>query len=171
MRPASPARVLIYHCDDYDPEKIRKIVLRGMTELGVVPRGRTLLKPNVVSAGPIFEHAFTRPEFIEGVLLALRDRDQGAMTELAVGERSGITIPTRYAFEAAGYEPMLRRTGARAYFFEEEPQVEIPLTHASRLRDFVFTPAPVAAADFFVNCPKFKAHPWTTVTFSLKAYI
>ncbi len=142
-----------------------------MTELGVVPRGRTLLKPNVVSAGPIFEHAFTRPEFIEGVLLALRDRDQGAMTELAVGERSGITIPTRYAFEAAGYEPMLRRTGARAYYFEEEPQVEIPLTHASRLRDFVFTPAPVAAADFFVNCPKFKAHPWTTVTFSLKAYI
>jgi P4 family phage/plasmid primase-like protien len=29
----------------------------------------------------------------------------------------------------------------------------------------------VARADFFVNCPKFKAHPWTTVTFSIKAYI
>jgi hypothetical protein len=29
----------------------------------------------------------------------------------------------------------------------------------------------VAEADFFVNCPKFKAHPWTTVTFSLKNYI
>jgi hypothetical protein len=29
----------------------------------------------------------------------------------------------------------------------------------------------VAKADFFVNIPKFKAHPWTTVTFSMKNYI
>jgi len=57
------------------------------------------------------------------------------------------------------------------YFFEEERQVEIPLTHPERLRDYLFTPEPVARADFFVNCPKFKAHPWTTVTFSNKAYI
>ena len=41
----------------------------------------------------------------------------------------------------------------------------------SRLRDYLFTPEPVAQADFFVNCPKFKAHPWTTVTFSMKNYI
>ncbi|MGE5184242.1 MAG: DUF362 domain-containing protein, partial [Acidobacteriota bacterium] len=34
-----------------------------------------------------------------------------------------------------------------------------------------FTPEPIARADFFVNCPKFKAHPWPTVTFSLKNYI
>ena len=49
--------------------------------------------------------------------------------------------------------------------------MEIPLTHDERLRDYVFTPEPVARADFFVNCPKFKAHPWTTVTFSIKNYI
>ena len=30
---------------------------------------------------------------------------------------------------------------------------------------------PIARADFFVNMPKFKAHPWTTVTFSMKNYI
>jgi hypothetical protein len=29
----------------------------------------------------------------------------------------------------------------------------------------------VAKADFFVNVPKFKSHPWTTVTFSMKNYI
>ncbi|HEY4243087.1 MAG TPA: DUF362 domain-containing protein, partial [Kofleriaceae bacterium] len=52
-----------------------------------------------------------------------------------------------------------------------EPQVEIALKHPERLRDYIFTPEPVARADFFVNCPKFKAHPWTTVTFSCKAYI
>jgi hypothetical protein len=61
--------------------------------------------------------------------------------------------------------------GLKRYYFEEEPQVEIPYTHAGRLRDYVFTPEPVARADFFVNAPKFKAHPWTTVTFGNKGYI
>jgi hypothetical protein len=51
------------------------------------------------------------------------------------------------------------------------PQVEIPLYHQGRMRDSIYTPEPVARADFFVNCPKFKGHPWTTVTFSLKNYI
>ncbi|MFT4976996.1 MAG: hypothetical protein ACI8S6_002901, partial [Myxococcota bacterium] len=43
--------------------------------------------------------------------------------------------------------------------------------HQGRLRDAMFFPEPIARADFFVNLPKFKAHPWTTVTFSLKNYI
>jgi Domain of unknown function (DUF362) len=61
--------------------------------------------------------------------------------------------------------------GVKRYLFEEVPQVEIRYTHEGRLRDYVFTPEPVAKADFFVNTPKFKAHPWTTVTFSMKNYI
>ena len=172
MRPnARKPRVIIRDCDAYDPERIRVIVREGLEELGLRPRGRTLVKPNVVCAGEGFEHAYTRPEFVEGVLLALRDRDEGNMTELSVGERCGITIPTRHAFNESGMERMVKRLKVKRYYFEEEPQVEIPLTHAGRLRDYVFTPEPVAKADFFVNCPKFKAHPWTTVTFGNKAYI
>jgi uncharacterized protein (DUF362 family) len=178
MRPTARApQVIIRHCDSYEPERIRAIVREGMETLDLRPRGRTLLKPNLVAAGPRFEHAYTRPEFTEGVLLALRDRDEGRpegeakMTELAVGERCGITIPTRHAFAHSGTEAMCRRLKVKRYYFEEEPQVEIPLTHEGRLRDYLFTPEPVAKADFFVNCPKFKAHPWTTVTFGNKAYI
>ncbi len=171
MKPTANPTVILRHCDAYDPERIRAIVREGLEALGLRPRGRTLVKPNVVSSGPLFKHAYTRPEFVEGVLRALRDRDEGSMTELAVGERCGITIPTRRAFEGAGYDPMLERANAKRYCFEEEPQVEIPYAHAGRLRDYVFTPEPVARADFFVNCPKFKAHPWTTVTFSMKNYI
>lgn len=171
MRPAERPRVIIRHCDEYDPERIRRIVREGMEELGLEPFGRTLVKPNLVSAGPLFEHAHTRPEFVEGVLMALRDRDQGRMRELAVGERCGITIPTRSVFEAAGMNPVTKRQDVKKYYFEEEQQLEIPLSHPGRLRDYLFTPEPVASADFFVNCPKFKAHPWTTVTFSIKGYI
>jgi uncharacterized protein (DUF362 family) len=162
MRPNPNPTVILRHCDAYDPERIRTVVREGLEALDLRPRGRTLVKPNIVSAGELFKHAYTRPEFTEGVLRALQDRDRGAMTELAVGERCGITIPTRRAFEGAGYNPMLKRVGAKRYCFEEEPQVEIGYSHAGRLRDYVFTP---------VNCPKFKAHPWTTVTFSMKNYI
>ena len=173
MRPdARHAHVIIRHCDSYDAERIREIVREGLAELDLRPRGRTLLKPNIVCAGERFEHAYTRPEFVEGVLRALQDRDEAKqMTELAVGERCGITVPTRFAFEQSGMEAMVKRVGVKRYYFEEEPQLEIPLSHEGRLRDYLFTPEPVAKADFFVNCPKFKAHPWTTVTFGNKAYI
>jgi uncharacterized protein (DUF362 family) len=163
-------RVLIRRCERYDVERIRCIVREGLEALDLRPFGRTLVKPNVVASGPMFRHAYTRPEFIEGVLRALQDRAEG-LEELAVGERCGITIPTRTAFEGAGYYEVFARTGVKHYHFEEEPQVEIPLVHRRRLRDYLFTPEPVARADFFVNCPKFKSHPWTTVTFAMKNYI
>jgi uncharacterized protein (DUF362 family) len=179
---AVPPRVIIRHCDGYDAERIRAIVRDGLRELDLVPHGRTLVKPNLVAAGPSFPYAFTRPEVGEGVLRALRDVGASTMTELAVGERCGITIPTRYAFANSGWDAMLDRVNAgvpkngggqqvKRYLFEEEPQVEIRYTHRERLRDYVFTPEPIAKADFFVNVPKFKSHPWTTVTFSMKNYI
>src|SRR5690349_15933327 len=169
--PAQP-KVIIRSCRAYDPEQIRTILREGMQELGCKPFGRTLVKPNLVAAGELFPHAHTRPEFGEGMLRALRDVAGPEMTELAVGERCGITIPSRIAFRDSGFDKMLKKVGGvKRYCFEEEQQVEIPLSHPSRLRDYLFTPEPVARADFFVNCPKFKAHPWTTVTFSLKAYI
>jgi uncharacterized protein (DUF362 family) len=171
MKPVEKPTVILRACDSYDTQVIRRLVREGLELLDLRPSGRTLLKPNLVASGPLFEHAFTRAEFTEGVLLALRDRQQAPLAELAVGERCGITVPSRLAFEEAGYLPMLERVGAKHYYFEETPQVEIPLTHRGRLRDYIFTPEPVAKADFFVSCPKFKAHPWTTVTFAIKSYI
>ncbi len=168
--PAEP-KVILRSCRDYDPERIRKIIREGLEELGLKPFGRTLVKPNLVAAGPLFPYAYTRPEFGEGVLRALRDVGGTGMSELAAGERCGITVPSRVAFAESGWKKMLDRIDVKHYYFEESQQVEIPLTHKERLRDYLFTPEPVARADFFVNCPKFKAHPWTTVTFSLKAYI
>jgi uncharacterized protein (DUF362 family) len=42
------ARVIIRHCDEYDPERIRVIVREALEELDLRPQGRTLLKPNIV---------------------------------------------------------------------------------------------------------------------------
>jgi len=165
-------KVIIRHCPDYDPDRIRSILREGLEEMDLRPFGRTLMKPNLVIADKVlFPYAFTRAEFADGMLGALRDRDDGSMSELAVGERCGITVPTRMVFKEAGYGPVIRKHRAKRYLFDETRQVEIKLQHPDRLRDYIYTPEPIVRTDFFVNCPKFKAHPWTTVTFSLKNYI
>ncbi|MBM4291834.1 MAG: DUF362 domain-containing protein [Deltaproteobacteria bacterium] len=172
--------VILSKCTQYDVEEIRAHTLRALRTLRLTPFGRTLIKPNVVASGERFPHAYTRPEVVEGVARALKERAaeapaEGAglppVREWAIGERCGITIPTRFAYEGAGYYPMAARVGFTLHHFDECTQVETPLTHPGRLRDALFMPEPIVAADFFVNCPKFKAHPWTTVTFSLKNYI
>ncbi|MCA9300661.1 MAG: DUF362 domain-containing protein, partial [Phycisphaerales bacterium] len=164
--------VIIRSCEEYDVPRIERIIGEGLDTLGLRPFGRTLVKPNCVASGPRFPNAFTRPEFLEGMFRALKSRAGREVEEIALGERCGITIPTRFAFQEAGYYEMLDRVGGlECYHFDECQQVQIPLYHEGRLREFFYTPEPVARADFFVNCPKFKAHPWTTVTFSMKNYI
>jgi uncharacterized protein (DUF362 family) len=99
MDPVAAPKVILRSCADYDVDAIRRVAGDGLRELGLRPSGRTLVKPNLVTANPLFRYAYTRPEFIEGVLLALRDRDaespdEQKMTELALGERSGLMTPT-----------------------------------------------------------------------------
>jgi uncharacterized protein (DUF362 family) len=176
----SKPTVILCPQSDYKIEEIESLVYKGLDVLNLTPWGRTLIKPNVVASGRNFPNAFTRPEVTAGVARALKarradqevhDQNLNPMVEWAIGERCGITMPTRYAYRGAGYYPMAKKEGFKLYHFDEESQVEVDLTHPGRLRDRLFTPEPIARTDFFVNCPKFKAHPWTTVTFSLKNYI
>lgn len=163
--------VILRHCESYDAAGIALLIGEGMDALGVRPHGRTMVKPNVVAAhSTAFTHAFTRPEFLDGLLAALRERGE-AIDELYVGENSGIKMPTRYSFAMARYPAVLRKHGARAEYFDEGPQVPFRLRHPDALRELILIPEGVARCDFLVNAPKFKAHPWTKVTFALKNYI
>jgi uncharacterized protein (DUF362 family) len=174
-RVVAEPKVILARCASYDAEKIAEIVHRGMVELGLTPRGKTVVKPNIVIAHEkYFKHAYTRAEFVEGVVMATKRRaaeTDGQMKSLQVAERCGITIPTRMAFSEAGYKPMARRQKVPLVSLEEVPQVEVALTHEQRLRDYLYTPETIAECDFMISCPKFKAHPWTTVTFALKNWI
>jgi uncharacterized protein (DUF362 family) len=164
-------QVIIMRCDAYDPEKISAIVKAGMERLGVIPSGRILLKPNVVIAHPdVFPYAFTRKEFLEGVILATKAQARDAK-EIAVGERSGITIPTRFNFDNAGYPEVIKRHGIKTYYFDETRQERFTLQGKEKLRELIFVPKPIMECDFLINLPKFKAHPWTRLTLSLKNFI
>ena len=97
-------KVIIMRCNDYNPDKISGIIKEGMEELDVHPWGNILIKPNTVIAHPeIFPYAFTRKEIIDGVITATKEQSAG-IKELSIGERSGITIPTRHCFKNAGYQ-------------------------------------------------------------------
>ena len=164
-------KVMIMRCDTYDADRIRGIIREGMQTLGVIPRGRVLFKPNVVLAHPeLFAYAFTRKEFLDGAIGAARDLGED-IKEIGVGERSGITIPTRYCFKNAGYPEVIKRHKAKVYYFDECRHVPFRLRNPGRLRDLIYVPPQVVEADFLVNLPKFKAHPWTRLTLSLKSYI
>ena len=164
-------KVILKHCESYDPQQIKDILLEGMDQLGVHPQGRILIKPNLVMPHTrFFSGCYTRPEFMDGLIGALKARGEG-ITDLAVGERSGITIPSRYAFVEAGYPAVLRKHQVRAEYFDEKPSVQFPLRHPAALRPFVYIPQAVTRSDYLVNVPKFKIHAWLKVTFALKNLI
>ena len=164
-------KVLIRRCADYDADKIYGIIKEGMEELDVRPAGRILLKPNVVIAhSEVFPHAFTRKEFLDGVISATKAKAEN-VREIAVGERSGITVPTRFAFKNAGYPEVIKKHQVKAYYFDEARQVPVALKEEAKLRNTIFVPKPIAKADFLINLPKFKAHPWCRLTLSLKNFI
>jgi uncharacterized protein (DUF362 family) len=49
--------------------------------------------------------------------------------------------------------------------------VPVALKGEARLRNNIFIPKPIVEADFLINLPKFKAHPWCRLTLSLKKFI
>jgi uncharacterized protein (DUF362 family) len=164
-------RVILRRCDQYDPDQIAGIIKEGMEELGVNPYGKTMLKPNVVIAHKeFFPNSYTRSEFLDGVLSAVKTHSS-EIEELTVGERSGITIPTRYNFKQAGYFPVIEKHHIKSYYFDEEKQVLVELHNKKAIRKNIYVPKSIAETDFLINLPKFKAHPWTRMTLSLKNYI
>ena len=164
-------RVIIRKCSEYDADSIGGIIREGMQELAVVPQGNILLKPNTVIAHKeFFPHAFTRKEFLDGAIRATKAMARD-FRELAVGERCGITVPTRYCFRQAGYPRIIKKHGIKTHYFDEVKQVPVAINGKDNLRKQLFMPKPVVDADFLFNLPKFKAHPWSRMTLSLKNFI
>ena len=130
-------KVILRNCATYDPKRIESIILDGMDTLGIHPKGRTMVKPNLVMPhARYFAGCYTRPEFMDGLLGALRKRGE-KITDLAVGERSGITIPSRYAFMEAGYPKILRKHGVKQVCFDEVASIPRNLNHPAALRSLV----------------------------------
>jgi len=157
-------QVILRRCDEPTPENARRLVAECFDALGIQPRGRAFIKPNVVSANRRYIHdSYTDPRLVGATIELLRAR--GA-TQVTVGESGGYGIPSRLFLWESGFL-RLRETGARVIDLNTEPVVVAPLTrglHHKSLR----VARSLADADFLCWMPKLKYHICCTVTCALK---
>lgn len=158
-------RVILRDCPKYDPAEIEKIVSEGIGELGYSPKGRVFLKPNAVFAARYARNAYTHPAVIEGVVRALKGYP---ISELILGENSGLMVPTRYVFERAGYLKFARSFGVHPLFLDEEPyQARIELKDG-KVHEWLRLPKILLGCEDRVFIPKLKLHCQTGLSGALK---
>jgi len=167
---AEKHKVIIRKCDDYnDLDKIRGIVREGIEELGAKPRGKLLLKPNLIFAHRRYaQHAYTNPAIVESVIDVLSEHSD--VEKITIGERTGVTVPTRYVFAEAGYKRFLKKKNVDACFFDEAPLVDVRLEKGTVHKTLKFA-KPLIDADYKVWLPKLKHHVSSLMTCALKLNI
>jgi uncharacterized protein (DUF362 family) len=161
-------RVILRKCATYDPDRIGSIIRESLADLGKKPKGKVLIKPNVVSANKnyIFD-SYTHPTVVGAAIDVLREYK---VSDITVGESSGYGIPSRLFLKEAGYFDLAREKKVRLIDFNEEAQVTIPLKKGMWHKSMIASRA-LAEADFKVWMPKLKYHICCTVTNALKLNI
>lgn len=162
-------KVIIKKCDTYDKQTIHEIIKQGLDELGVVPAGNILIKPNIVTANKDYiHHSFTEPTMLEAMVDTLRqDYRQDRIT---IGESGGIGIPTRMFFSESGIGRMCKRLNVPLVDFNEEAARVVPLEKA-KLHKTMEIAKSLVEAEFKIWMPKLKYHIVTDITNALKLNI
>lgn len=168
--PIDKYKVLIRRCPDYDdPDRLRGIISEGMEEFGAKPRGKVLLKYNLVFAHPRFgRHPYTNPRVLEAIIDVLAARPE--VEKIILGERTGIYVPTRYHFEKAGFDFFRKKPKVEICFFDEDKLIEVPLLKGGFHKSLRFSRT-LIEADYKLYAPKLKHHVTTRMTCALKLNI
>jgi len=151
-------KVILRRAPSYDPAAIEKIIREGLDELGLADfvRGRVTVKPNVVMAHPkVTPSAYTRPEFLEGLIRVLKGRPD--VTSITVAEKCGAAIPTTRMFRRAGYYRLKRKYGFRLIPIEEGKRKRVVLEKGV-VHKTIKTGRDIAENDFLVYAPKLKSN-------------
>lgn len=166
----STFKVIIRRCPDYDNVgRIRAIVREGMEELGSKPRGKVLLKYNMVFAHrKISPFAHTHPNVLEAVIDALASRPE--VEKIILGERTGVYMSTRYVFNNTDYKRLLKKPKVELCFFDEDKLVNVNLEKGVFHKRLRFSRS-LITADYKVYAPKLKHHVTTKLTCALKLNI
>ena len=162
-------KVIIKQCDTYDQDKIRKIIKQGIDELGLVPRGKILIKPNIVTANKEYiHHSFTEPAMLEAMVDTLRQDYQ--QSRITIGESGGIGIPTRMFFAESGIRQTCQSMDVPLVDFNEEQVKVVPLEKAKHHKTMEVAKS-LYEAEFKIWMPKLKFHIVTEITNTLKLNI
>ena len=152
-------KVIIRRSPDYNPEIIKKIVQEGLSEFGLSSKAKEkiTIKPNVVMAHhKIAPSAFTRPEFIDGLLAALTDGRKDN-SKIVIAEKAGVGLPTTRMFRRAGYYDLKKKYRIKLLPIEESRKKTVRLQRGE-VHQEVTTAREIVDNDFLVYAPKLKSN-------------
>ena len=162
-------KVILRRCETPDPERVAAIVREGFSELGAAPRGKVLIKPNVVTANKKYiHHSYTHPGVTEGIVSALRGCVE--VQQITIGESSAFGIPPGLFAHEAGYDALAKRLGVKLVDFNEDGSDWVVLKKAVCQKGFNAARS-ISGADFKIWAPKLKYHICCEVTNALKLNI
>ncbi len=152
-------KIIIRKAPDYTPEIIQKIIQEGIEDFGLASqiKGRITIKPNVVMANPkIAPSAFTRAEFLDGLLSALAEEKKEEL-RIIIAEKTGAGLPTARMFRHAGYFKLKRKHKIKLLPIEETKKKTVHL-HKGEVHTKVTTAREIVDNDFLVYTPKLKSN-------------
>jgi len=152
----------------YEPQEIRSRVKMLFEADGLRFRGRSVfVKPSFVypARPPLNRGVNTQPEFVGGVVHALRDL--GA-SRIWVGE-DFLAGPSALAFYGMGVLPYLKGV-AEPLFLKNEARVDVAVPDAL-IEGLFRLPKTLVDADLFISLPKLKVNMHTGLTLSTKNHM
>ena len=152
-------KVILRRVQEYNPEVIQNIITEGLDELGVDKRAKKniTIKPNVVLAHhKVAPSAYTRPEFLDGLIGALRISFR-ENSKITIAEKTGAGLPTSRMFRRAGYGYLKKRHGIRLLPLEEDKKSQISLSKGT-VHKTITTGSSITSNDFLVYAPKLKSN-------------
>ncbi len=153
------ARVLLRRAETYNPVTISRIIQDGLRAFGLGERvrGRVTIKPNVVMAHHrVTPSAYTRPEFLDGLLTAL-EANARLGTSVTVAEKCGAAIPTSRMFRRAGYYRLRRCHRFKLEPIELARRKTVALARG-KIHASIRTSRAIAERDLLVYAPKLKTN-------------
>jgi uncharacterized protein (DUF362 family) len=151
--------VLLRKVADYDSVRIQSIIQEGLEDLGIKEKahGHITIKPNVVMAHhKLAPSAYTRPEFLDGLLTVL-EAQQGADLKITVTEKTGAGLPTSRMFRRAGYFRLKKNHDLRLLPLEEDKKKRVTLSKGV-VHKTIKTGASIVDCDFLIYTPKLKSN-------------
>lgn len=152
-------KVIVRRAPDYNPDTIKKIIKEGLSEFGFSPKAkeRITIKPNVVMAHhKVAPSAFTRREFLDGLLGALTDGKKD-YAKIVLAEKTGAGLPTTRMFRRAGYYNLKNKYRIKLLPIEESRKRTIHL-QKGEIHKEVTTAREIVDNDFLVYAPKLKTN-------------
>ncbi|MCU0845651.1 MAG: DUF362 domain-containing protein [Spirochaetes bacterium] len=163
-------KVILRRCDEYNPKVIQGIIREAMEELGEKPKGKILIKPNVVTANKqyIFD-SYTNRNVTEAMVNVLRE-SYGADGNITIGESGGIGLPTRLFFAESDYDKLSKRLNVPLVDLNEEELRTVTLKKAKWHKTMLMAKS-LYEAEYKIWMPKLKFHIVVDITNALKLNI